>query len=59
MSAEEPCYPHARSILEARTGHLHKEEGGEPVVRYFISSLSVEDTSPGRFAQLAGQSLLV
>ena len=52
MSAEETCYPFANSILEARTEHLHKEEGSEPVVRYFISSLSVEDTTPERFAQL-------
>lgn len=56
VSAEETGYPFARSILEARTEHLHKQAEGSapavPAVRYYISSLSVEDTTPERFAQL-------
>lgn len=52
VSAEETGYPFAKSILEARTEHLHKSAGSEPTVRHFISSLSVEDTTPERFAQL-------
>lgn len=52
VSAEETGYPFANSILEARTEHLHKEAGSEPTVRYFISSLSVKDITPERFAQL-------
>ena len=52
VSAEETGHPFASSILEARTEHLHKEAGSEPTVRHFISSLSVADTPPERFAQL-------
>lgn len=55
MSAEETGYPFARSILEARTEHLHQSAGSEPTVRHFISSLSLEDTPPQRFAQLVRQ----
>lgn len=52
VSAEETGYPFAQSIIEARTEHLHQAAGSAPTVRYFISSLSVADTTPQRFAQL-------
>jgi len=51
VSAEQSGFPFARSMIKAQTDHLH-QPGSEPTVRYLISSLSLEQTSAQRFAQL-------
>lgn len=51
VSAEQTGFPFARSIIKAQTDHLH-QPGSEPTVRYLISSLSLDEASPQRFAQL-------
>lgn len=52
-NAEESGFPFARSLILTRTESLETEEPKrESLTRYWISSLSTEETSAARFGQL-------